>query len=95
MILCDGNNGLCAYDLELVHTREPKRSRVTKYYTLIVKGINNIAKPATYCNQTIPDDRNTINRSEEGSHQLRSTFKYDTLLQIFEQRKMDWMFGSA
>ena len=29
MILCDDNNGPGAYDLALVHSREPEQSRVT------------------------------------------------------------------
>ena len=31
MILCDGNYGLYAYDMDLVHNREPQQSRVTPY----------------------------------------------------------------
>ena len=31
MILCDGNYGLGAYDMDLVHDREPERSRVTSW----------------------------------------------------------------
>ena len=29
MIVCDGNYGLGAYDMDAVHNREPERSRVT------------------------------------------------------------------
>ena len=29
MILCDGNYGMGAYVMDLVHSREPERSRVT------------------------------------------------------------------
>ena len=32
MILCDGNCGLGAYGMDLVHNWEPERSRVTIQY---------------------------------------------------------------
>ena len=36
MILCDGNFELCAYDMDLVHNREPVRSRVSIAYVYYV-----------------------------------------------------------
>ena len=37
MILCDGNYGLGAYGMDSVHNRQPKRSRVTSWYSIITK----------------------------------------------------------
>ena len=36
MILCDGNFELCAYGMDLVHNREPVRSRVSIAYVYYV-----------------------------------------------------------
>ena len=37
MLLCDGNYGVGAHGMDLVHNREPEQSRVTNWYFMKVK----------------------------------------------------------